>query len=155
MYFLQSTQRNITDELPLIKKKNLSFNIMWLCFNPLPLLLVINLQQFLMELTEGNNRVELNITGGGDTVEPCYNEDLGTMKITLLYQVSHYIRVKKQRNIQSWDQQNHLVIRRFCYISDLFITRFHCISFPVSLLSCEIQVSWIIILCSSLHPGCD
>ena len=36
-----------------------------------------------------------------DTVEPRYNEDLGTMKITLLYQVSHYIRVKKQRNIKS------------------------------------------------------
>ena len=32
------------------------------------------------------------------TVEPLYNEVLGTMKITLLYQVSH-IRVKKQRNI--------------------------------------------------------
>ena len=39
------------------------------------------------------------------TVEPRYNEVLGTMKITLLYQVSHYIRVKKQRNIKSWDQQ--------------------------------------------------
>ena len=50
------------------------------------------------------------------TVEPLYNEVLGTMKITLLYQVSHYIRVKKQRNIKSWDQQNYLVIRRFCYI---------------------------------------
>ena len=35
------------------------------------------------------------------TVEPLYNEVLGTMKITLLYQVSHYIRVKKQRNIKS------------------------------------------------------
>ena len=33
------------------------------------------------------------------TVEPRYNEVLGTMKITLLYQVSHYIRVEKQRNI--------------------------------------------------------
>ena len=43
------------------------------------------------------------------TVEPRYNEVLGTMKITLLYQVSHYIRVKKQRNIKSWDQQNYLV----------------------------------------------
>ena len=30
------------------------------------------------------------------TVEPRYNEVLGTMKITLLYQVSHYIGVKKQ-----------------------------------------------------------
>ena len=29
------------------------------------------------------------------TVEPRYNEVLGTMKITLLYHVSHYIRVKK------------------------------------------------------------
>ena len=59
------------------------------------------------------------------TVEPRYNEVLGTMKITLLYQVSH-IRVKQRRNIKSWDQQNYLVIRGFCYISDLFITRFHC-----------------------------
>ena len=44
------------------------------------------------------------------TVEPRYNEVLGTMKITLLYQVSHYIRVKKLRNIKSWDQQSYLVI---------------------------------------------
>ena len=51
-----------------------------------------------------------------NTVEPLYNEVLGIMKITLLYQVSHYIRVKKQRNIKSWDQQNYLVIRGFCYI---------------------------------------
>ena len=54
------------------------------------------------------------------TVEPRYNEVLGTMKITLLYQVSHYIRVKKQRNIKSWDQQNDLVIRGFCYIRPLY-----------------------------------
>ena len=63
-----------------------------------------------------------------DTVEPLYNEVLGTMKITLLYQVSHYIRVKKERNIKSWDQQNYLVIRGFCYIRTSYITRFHCIS---------------------------
>ena len=37
------------------------------------------------------------------TVEPRYNEVLGTMKITLFYHVSHYIRVKKQRYIKSWD----------------------------------------------------
>ena len=54
------------------------------------------------------------------TVEPLYNKVLGTMKITLLYQVSHYIRVKKQRNIKSWDQQNDLVIRGFCYIRPLY-----------------------------------
>ena len=58
-------------------------------------------------------------------MKPCYNEDLGTMKITLLYQVSHYIRVKKRK--KSWDQQNDLVIRGFV-ISDLFIRRFHCIT---------------------------
>ena len=36
--------------------------------------------------------------GGGNTstVEPRYNEDLETMKITLLYQVSRYIRVKNK-----------------------------------------------------------
>ena len=55
-----------------------------------------------------------------NTVEPRYNEVLGTMKMTLLYQVSHYIGVKKQRNIKSWDQQNHLVIRGFCYIRPLY-----------------------------------
>ena len=55
-----------------------------------------------------------------NTVEPRYNEVLGTMKITLLYQVSHYIRVKKQRNIKNWDQQNYLVIRGFCYIRPLY-----------------------------------
>ena len=54
------------------------------------------------------------------TVEPRYNEVLGTMKFTLLYQVSHYIRVKKQRNIKSWDQQNYLVKRGFCYIRPLY-----------------------------------
>ena len=53
-------------------------------------------------------------------MEPLYNEVLGTMTITLLYQVSHYIRVKKGRNIKSWDQQNDLVIRGFCYIQPLY-----------------------------------
>ena len=53
-------------------------------------------------------------------MEPRYNEVLGTMKIALLYQVSHYIRVKKTRNIKSWDQKNYLVIRGFCYIRPLY-----------------------------------
>ena len=53
-------------------------------------------------------------------MEPRYNEVLGTMKITLLYQVSHYIRVKKQRSIKSWDQQNYLVITGFCCIRPLY-----------------------------------
>ena len=33
------------------------------------------------------------------TVEPLYNEVLGTMKITLCYQVFRYIRVKKHKEI--------------------------------------------------------
>ena len=57
---------------------------------------------------------------GGNTVEPRYNEVLGIMKTTLLYQVSHYIRVKKHRNIKRWDQQNYPVIRGFCYIRPLY-----------------------------------
>ena len=40
--------------------------------------------------TEKDNKNE-------NTVEPRYTEVLGTMKFTLLYQVSHYIRVKKQK----------------------------------------------------------
>ena len=58
--------------------------------------------------------------GAFSTVEPRYNEVLGTMNITLLYHVSHYIKVKKQRNMKSWDQQNYLVIRGFCYIRPLY-----------------------------------
>ena len=73
------------------------------------------------------------------TVEPRYNEVLGAMKITLLYQASHYIRVQKQRNIKSWDQQNYLVIRGFC-ISDLFIMRFHCIN---KISSTSIPLCWV------------
>ena len=30
------------------------------------------------------------------------------------------MRVKKQRNIKSWDQKNYLVIRGFCYIRPLY-----------------------------------
>ena len=42
------------------------------------------------------------------------------MTITLLYQVTRYIRVKNQRYIKSWDKQNYLVIRGFCYIRLLY-----------------------------------
>ena len=56
------------------------------------------------------------------TVEPCYNKDLGTMKITLLYQVSHHIRVRNNthRNIKSWDQQNYQVARVVLYSTSLY-----------------------------------
>ena len=42
------------------------------------------------------------------------------MEITLLYKESYYIGVKKRKNIQSWDQQNEVVM-------ELFIMRFHSI----------------------------
>ena len=48
-------------------------------------------------------------------VEPRYK----IIKITLLYQVSHYFG-KKQRNIKSRDHQNYLVIRGFYYIWPLY-----------------------------------
>ena len=63
------------------------------------------------------------------------------MKITLLYQVSHYIRVKKQRNKELGPAKLPCYKEGFV-ISDLFITRFHCI-FKVSTalhLGSEIQV---------------
>ena len=77
---------------------------------------------YMFPFTQTANRVDENEISKYNhyTVEPRYNEVLGTMKITLLYQVSHYIRVKKQRNIKSWDQQNDLVIRGFCYIRPLY-----------------------------------
>ena len=49
-----------------------------------------------------------------NTVEPCYNEDLGTIKITLLYQVCHYIRVKEQRNIELGP------VKVLCYIQPFY-----------------------------------
>ena len=39
---------------------------------------------------------------------------LGPWKLPCYYQVSH--QSKKQRNIKTWDQQNYLLIREFCYI---------------------------------------
>ena len=57
------------------------------------------------------------------TVEPLYNEVLGTMKITLLYQVSHYIRVKKTKK---YKELGPAKLPRYNVISDLVIMRFHC-----------------------------
>ena len=69
------------------------------------------------------------------TVEPRYNEGLGTMKITLLYQVSHYIRVKNLA--QSWfslatqrsPKLQVLVIRKLAaYFSLLISVRGRCLN---------------------------
>ena len=53
------------------------------------------------------------------TVEPCYNEVLGTMKITLLYQVSHYVRVKTEI-LRAGTSKMTLLYRGFCYIRSLY-----------------------------------
>ena len=95
------------------------------------------------------------------TVEPRYNEVLGTMKITLLYQVSH-IRVKTQRNIKSWDQQNYLVIlKRVCYIRPLYNevplyqNKIFILVMSVCFQSwCEImgRPTWLL---ACMHQGCE
>ena len=84
------------------------------------------------------------------------------MKITLLYQVSSYIRVKKQRNIKNWDQQNDLVIRGFCYIRPLYnevplyftVTRkvciFVCSVHRLSLLHAQGELSYLFFSTESL-----
>ena len=51
------------------------------------------------ETLDHENYLVISGSQKNNTVEPSYNEVLGAMKITLLYQVSHYIRVKKQRNL--------------------------------------------------------
>ena len=47
--------------------------------------------------SRGHSLGQIGSPLGTTTVEPRYYEVLGTMKITLLYQVSHYIRVKKTK----------------------------------------------------------
>ena len=69
------------------------------------------------------------------------------MKITLLYQVSHYIRVKKQRNIKSRDQQNYLVIRGFCYIRPLYN--------EVPLYTVFIHLCHLSLKCAGYNPAPD
>ena len=57
----------------------------------------------------------------------CFLKYLFITRSLVPWKLPHYIgfliRVNKQSNIKSWDQQNYLVIRGFCYI-DLVITRF-------------------------------
>ena len=59
---------------------------------------------------------------------------------------------KKKRNIKSWDQQNYLVIREFCYISDLFIMRFHCTCMMYSYVTtCNIIFEMVIVILIEFH----
>ena len=60
-------------------------------------------------------------------MEPHYNEILGTMKITLLYQVSHFISGYKNKELQRAGTSIITLLEEGFVISDLFITRFHCI----------------------------
>ena len=50
------------------------------------------------------------------TVEPLYNEVIGTMKITFVISSFSLYQGKETKIYKSWDQQNYLVIRGFCYI---------------------------------------
>ena len=75
------------------------------------------------------------------TVKPRYNEDLGTMKITLLQQVSCYNRVKTKKYKELGTSKITLLQEGFV-ISDLFITRFHCINQSVLELSILNQRNW-------------
>ena len=61
-----------------------------------------------------------------NTEKPRYNKVLGTMKITMLYQVSHYIRVKKLKKYKELGPAKLPCYKQGFVISDLFITRFHC-----------------------------
>ena len=76
------------------------------------------------------------------TVEPRYNKVLGTMKITLLYQDSHYIRVKKQRSIKSWVQQNYLVVTGFCYIRPVYN-------------EVPLYMYWLVLLINCVTSNCE
>ena len=51
-------------------------------------------------------------------MEPCYNEVLGTMKFTLLYQVSHYIRVKKTKKYKALGPEKITLLYESYVISD-------------------------------------
>ena len=57
-----------------------------------------------------------------NTVDPHYNEDIGTMKITLLY------LVQETKKYNEMGPENlPCYIKEGFVISDLFIMRFHCI----------------------------
>ena len=62
------------------------------------------------------------------TVEPRYNEVLGTMESYLvMITVSHYIGIKKIKKYKELvTSKITCVITGFCYIKTYFITRFHC-----------------------------
>ena len=65
---------------------------------------------------------ELAVKGNRYTVEPRYNEVLGTVKITLLYPVSHYIRVKKTKKYKVLGPAilPCYFLRGLCYIRPLY-----------------------------------
>ena len=50
------------------------------------------------------------------TVEPLYIKVLGTMKITLLYWVSHYIKEKKTKKYKELGPAKLPCYKRVCYV---------------------------------------
>ena len=74
------------------------------------------------------------------TGEPCYNKDLKTIQITLLYQVSCYIKVQK-KNHKTKELE---LAKSHCYKEDfvifnLTVTRFYFITFQF-LISLTLQI---------------
>ena len=66
-----------------------------------------------------------------NTVEPLYNEVLGTMKITLLYQVSHYIRVKKTKKYKELGPAKLPCYKRILLYISLYneVPLYYCITY--------------------------
>ena len=63
------------------------------------------------------------------TVETQYNEILGTEKFCLLYQIFCYISSQKHyktKKMYSLGLEKLVCYIRYCVISDLFISSFHC-----------------------------
>ena len=79
-----------------------------------------------------------------NTVKPLYNEDLGTLKITLLYQVSH-IRVKKTKKYKELGPAKLPCYNRVLLYIRPFITRFHCMSITTVIVAVDIVFPFLMV----------
>lgn len=68
------------------------------------------LSQFTLRFAHAALQKWMKLKWTSYTEEPGYNEQLGGIEITLLYQGSHFIRAKKQWDTKMQGPQNHLVI---------------------------------------------
>ena len=76
---------------------------------------------FLMMYTEGQKKLKEWRTHWNPLQWNLFiTRSLGPWKLPCYIRFLIIIGVKKQRNIKSWEQQNYLVIRGFCYIRPLY-----------------------------------